>query len=410
MRNVFTLFLLLVSLPALAQEKLGIAAVVNNEIVTSADVEGRYNLAVRGANLQPNAEEQKNLHRQALDALIDEQIRLQEATKLGITPTDDELENAFNTMAQQNGAAPDQFKEALQQTPGMYESLRHQLKTQLAWGNIIRKKIRPQINIGENDINAYIAEREKNPSKVEYQVAEIFLKNNANNLKLAKQLISDIRSGKQARFSAVARQFSEGMEASKGGILGWIPENRLEPVLDQALKTLSPGTVSDPVISPRGIHILMMIEKRDVLPLQDSVQLLGLKQIVLPLPINIPPEDEKQALDQVKKFQSDAKDCTTMDEVIKTINVPSAKDLGKVKISDLPSVVVENVKDLPIGKISSIIRSKDSVALYMVCDRSKGGEEALREEVANAIGSDRLNRLQYRYYRDLRAGAYVDIK
>jgi peptidyl-prolyl cis-trans isomerase SurA len=411
MKNLFAcLLLLMICVPAFAQEKLGIAAIVNNEVITNADVEGRYNMAVHGANMQPDTAEQKSLHHQALDSLIDEQIRLQEASKLGITPTDDEVNAAFAKLAEQNNATPDQFTAALKETPGIYESIRHQIKTQLAWSNVIKKKIRPQVNVGENDINAYIAEKEKNPAKVEYQVAEIFLKNNDNNQKLAMQLVSEMRSGKAPRFSVVARQFSEGMEASKGGLLGWVPENQLEPEMNQAVKNLKPGEVSDPFTSPRGIHVLMLLEKRDVLPVKESILSIGLKQIVLPLPSNIPPEDEEKAMAQVRFFQTQAKDCAGMDDVIKKLNLPTAKDMGMVKMSSLPSGVVDTVKDLPIGKISPIIRSKDSVALYMVCNREQGGDDAVRDDVANIIGTERLTRMQYRYYRDLRASAYVDIK
>jgi peptidyl-prolyl cis-trans isomerase SurA len=388
---------------------LSIAAVVNSDVITSNDVEGRYNMAIQGANIKPSAAEQKVLRRQALDSLIDEQIRLQEAARMGITPSKEEIDEAFNKVASQNRATPEQFKQMVQSHPGVYESLRQQIKAQIAWGNVIKKKIRPQINITESDITAYLEEKEKNPSKVEYQVAEIFLKNTDNNQKLATQLISEMRSGKQ-RFSAVAQQFSEGLEASKGGLLGWIGGNRLEPVLDQALKSIKPGQITDPIISPRGIHILLLLEKRDVLPLEESTQKIGLKQIVMPLPAEVPEQIVQQAMAQAKFFQDNAKDCASMDEVIKKINQPSARDMGMVKLSDLPSSVVSAVKSLPIGKISDPIRSKDSLGLFMVCEREENAEENIREDVGNIIGTERLNRLQYRYYRDLRAAAYVDIK
>ncbi len=46
----------------------------------------------------------------------------------------------------------------------------------------------------------------------------------------------------------------------------------------------------------------------------------------------------------------------------------------------------------------------------MVCTRDENSDESVREDIANTIGLERLNRLQYRYYRDLRAAAYVDIR
>jgi len=99
-----------------------------------------------------------------------------------------------------------------------------------------------------------------------------------------------------------------------------------------------------------------------------------------------------------------------MDEVLKKINSPMSRDMGQVKLAELPSPVVALVKDLPIGKISQPLRTNDSIGLFMVCGREESAENAVRDDIANTIGTDRLTRLQSRYYRDLRAAAYVDIK
>jgi len=397
---------------ALAQSgKLGIAAIVNDSVITSSEVDARYALAVHGANLQPDADTQKQIRHQALDSLIDEQIRIQESTRLGVQPDEKDVDEAFAKLAEQNNMTPEKFKSVLDETPGQYDSLRHQMRTQIAWSNVVRKKIRPQINITETDINSYLADKAKNPAKVEYEVAEIFMKNNDNNLKLAQQLVSEIRSGKQ-RFSVVAHQFSEGLEASKGGMLGWIPEHRLEPELDDAIQKTAPGQLTDPIISPRGIHIFLVREKRDVLPASEASARLHLKQMVVPLPPNapVPPDIDAKAREQAKFFQSQAPNCVAADVAIKKINSPFSRDLGEMRLSDLPPTAVNVVKDLPIDKAADPVRTKDGYVVYIVCDRAAGGDEKVRDDVADEIGTDRLNRLQYRYYRDLRAAAYVDIR
>lgn len=404
------LFCALIAHPVFAQSKMGIAAIVNSDIITSADVDGRFNMAIKGANIQPNADETKALRQQALDALIDEQIRIQEATRLGATPTPEEIQDAFTKLAQQNRSDPQQFKEVLQQVPGLYESLIHQIKAQISWSNVIKKKIRPQITITESDITSYMEEKAKNPAKVEYNVAEIFMKNNDNNLKLSRQLVVELRNGK-SRFPVIARQFSEGLEASKGGLLGWIPENSLEPILNNSLKNAKPNEIIGPIVSPRGLHILILREKRDVLDIKAGSARIHLKQMLMPLPEDVPDEILQKALVQARFLQGEAKDCKTMDEVLKKINSQTSRDMGEVKLSDLPSAVVPIIKDLPIGKISAPIRTNDSLGMYMVCGRNEENAESnIRDDVGNTIGTERLNRLQYRYYRDLRAAAYVDIK
>ena len=335
---------------------------------------------------------------------------MQEAGRLESTPDDKEVDEGFAKLAEQNNLQPEQFKKVLSARPGVYESLRQQIKTQIAWGNVIKRKIRPKVNVTEEDINAYLAEKAKNPAKVEYQIAEIFLRNTDANKALAQQIVKDLRSGKQ-RFSAVARQFSQGLEASKGGLLGWLAEGALEDSLNTAIKATPIGQITDPVTSSRGLHILLIRERRDVLPTQQASQRLRLKQVVVPLPPKeLPPKMQKQAEAQIQFFQTEAKDCAAMDAMIKKINHPMSRDNGMVRLGNLPAPIVQAVKDLQENKVSAPVRAGDGLAIFMVCGRESDAEQTVRDDAANAIGNERLNRLQERYYRDLRSAAYVDIR
>lgn len=394
---------------AFAANDVGVAAIVNDDLITSSDVSGRYQMAVQGANLRPNEAEAKAIRKQALDALIDEQIRLQEAKRQSVMPEDKEVDEGFARLAEQNRLSADEFKKLLNRTPGVYESLRRQIKTQIAWNNVIMKKIRPQITIGETDVNAYLAEKAKNPAKVEYQVAEIFMRNTESNKNLAQQLVQDLRSGKQ-RFSVIARQFSQGLEASKGGLLGWIEEKRLEPVLDQAIAGTPVGNITDVITSQRGLHIFLVREKRDILPAEQASQRVHIKQIVLKLPPQTPAEIHQKAQDHMKFLRSQSKDCKVMDEVIAKVNSPLARDLGPVRWADVPSAIRPVIKDLPIDTISETQRQPDGYAIYMVCGREENSATTMRDDIADQIGTERLNRMQSRYYRDLRASSFVDIK
>lgn len=405
----FVLLCFAMLLPS-ANAATGIAAIVNDDIITTSDIDGRFGLMTHGSQMKMDDKVRAQLRKQALESLIDEQIRLQEADRLGVTPDKKEIDEALSRLAAQNNTTQEKFKSAIQKSgTGIYDSLRRQLKTQIAWANVVRKKIRPQVNITENDINNYLTEKAKNPANVEYHVAEIFMKNTPDNRELMNRLVSELRSGKQ-RFSNIARQFSEGLEASKGGMLGWIPEKRLEPVLDEAIARTSAGSISDPIVSPRGLHIFFVLEKRAILAAEEGSMRLNLKQLVVPLPPTVPDDIVQKAMAQAKFFQAEAKDCTAIDDVIKKIDHPLSRDLGEVRLADLPPAVLSQVKDLAIGTASDPVRIKEGLGVFMVCGRTENAEEMVRDDAANTLGTDRLNRLQYRYYRDLRASSYVDVK
>lgn len=411
MRKILISLIILITLPfsVQAQNKVGIAAIVNDTIITTSDVMGRINLGLQGSNLKPDPKIMKEFEKQALEALIDEEIRLSEARRLGITPTEEEVNESFVNLAKQNGRTPEEFKKILQRFDGVHSSLIHQLKTQIAWNNVIRRKIRPQIKVSEDDIDANIAEQNKSPAKIEYQIAEIFLRNTEANKKLADQLVKELRSGKQ-RFSVVAKQFSQGLEASKGGLIGWVRQGALEEQLNSAISITQIGQITDVITTLRGLHILLIRERRDVLPLDQSSLRLNLKQITLPVPIQAPQEYKNQALAFARELTVTTKDCKAMDKAISKMNNPASKDLGEVRLGDLSPAVIREVKSLQVNQITQPIITGDAILLFMVCGRNSAVEETIRNDIANQIGTERLNRMQQRYYRDLRSAAYVDIK
>lgn len=79
--------------------------------------------------------------------------------------------------------------------------------------------------------------------------------------------MADIRkeiTGGQSSFAQMARQYSEDGSASRGGDLGWASPGQFVPEFEKALGALQPGQVSEPVISRFGVHLIQLIERREV--------------------------------------------------------------------------------------------------------------------------------------------------
>jgi peptidylprolyl isomerase len=61
-------------------------------------------------------------------------------------------------------------------------------------------------------------------------------------------------------FAALARQRSDDKTtAQNGGEIGWLREEVLLPPIRQALSTMAPGAVSDPVRTPDGWHLVLLV-------------------------------------------------------------------------------------------------------------------------------------------------------
>ncbi|MDQ5898232.1 MAG: peptidyl-prolyl cis-trans isomerase SurA, partial [Pseudomonadota bacterium] len=67
-----------------------------------------------------------------------------------------------------------------------------------------------------------------------------------------------------ARFEDLARQYSEDGSAPQGGNLGWAGPGQFVPEFEQALARLRPGQVSDPILSRFGVHLIQLMDRREV--------------------------------------------------------------------------------------------------------------------------------------------------
>ncbi|MHB0990175.1 MAG: peptidylprolyl isomerase [Burkholderiales bacterium] len=81
----------------------------------------------------------------------------------------------------------------------------------------------------------------------------------------AKNRLEEIRSkieNGSAKFSDMARQYSNDASAAKGGDLGWLSPGETVPDFEHAMDALKPGEISEPVQSPFGFHLIQVLERR----------------------------------------------------------------------------------------------------------------------------------------------------
>ena len=84
---------------------------------------------------------------------------------------------------------------------------------------------------------------------------------------VARQRLSDMRAQIErgsGNFESLARQFSEDASAAQGGDLGWVNPGAFVPEFEEAMNRLSVGGISQPVVSRFGVHLIEVVERREV--------------------------------------------------------------------------------------------------------------------------------------------------
>jgi peptidyl-prolyl cis-trans isomerase SurA len=393
---------------ALAQDTLRAVAVVNDEVISMLDLFMRTRLAALSSGIELTPESQSRLQQQVLRRLIDERLQLQEAERLSITISDEEVADALNGIARRNKLSNAQFETMLAQNQILPSALQEQVKAELAWRNVVRVRLVPTIVIADEEIDEVVARIEAGRGGSQINLSEIYLEVESVQVedevrRSATGLLEELRGG--GDFSALASQFSQSATAAKGGNIGWIEETQLPEELASVVRGMKVGEVSGPVRGLTGYYILFLRNRKTISGGEVSVRLT---QIFL----DMPPEDQQAEraarLAEAENLRAQIDSCATAEEIAKASGAPGSGDLGLMNVTDLSPKLRSLVESLPLEQPSEAINIAGSLAILVVCERQGGAID--RSRIENNLMAQRVENLARRYLRDLRRQANVDLR
>ena len=248
MRRMFFLSLVVILLIFGCRKKLeekGIVARVNKEAVTLEE----FNKAL--LPYSPSKEELPALKRRVLDHLIESRIKLQEARRLGLAVTDEELNQRIKETM---GSYPkSEFVTFLTKEGTTFEEWKNGVRENILLEKLITSQVYLPLKVSEKEVTAYYQEHQdqfKEPKK--FRIRQILVENQAAAEKILKAL------GKGEGFEELARKKSLSPDKEWGGDMGYFSEEEMLAEWEEAVGKLSPGEVSYPVESPYGWHIFKL--------------------------------------------------------------------------------------------------------------------------------------------------------
>jgi peptidyl-prolyl cis-trans isomerase SurA len=409
------LLLFLATLPAsaVAQDTLRVAAVVNDDVISVLDLDQRTRLALLAGNLPDNVETRSRVVPSVLRRLIDEHLETQEADRLKITIPASDINNGIAIIERQNNMARGSFEPFLKGKGIDPETIRQQVKAELAWTRVVRHELVPNLHIGDKEVDARLATMRANRGKPEYLAGEIFLavddpSRDEEVRVLAERLIDQMHQG--APFSALARQFSQ--TGSSGGDLGWVSEGMLDDDLMAALGQLNKGTITPPIRTVDGYHVLLLRDKRivgDLAKANDPI--VDVLTIVLN---SVPSATANERADQLKRLRESLAEGKTCDDFVRLAGaIPSAHAFhtGRMNESEIPPDIESLVGKLAPGTVSEPLEGLDSRRLFAICSRTEPTKDSeTRDDLRQRMEQDQLEIMARGYLRNLRRAAFVEIR
>ena len=240
------LVLFLVSItPAVAQ--ISITATVNGKPITNYDIEQRALFLGYATNIEINAENRDRIFEDALQLIIDDELRLDAARSLINDVESSVLPQVRDFINQNFGTDSLSGNRALQQAGIDPMTVQLKYTSDLAWSNFISTRFADKFSNIESRIDDELERIKKNASKPQVKLAEIVLSPSPvrtleQTRDLAGEMVAAIRKG--ASFTEIARQYSVAGSANRGGDVVCARPEKLPKLFRDALQDLDNGEVT----------------------------------------------------------------------------------------------------------------------------------------------------------------------
>jgi len=422
------IFLLFFCLSARAETLDSIAAVVNNEAITCYEIaqDARalaQQLKQSGQTRLPSAGE---LHQRALDAHIVKTLQLQEARRLDLEITDEEVDQAIANIESKNNLAPGQLQAILEERGIDFAHYRQTLHDNLLINKLVNTAVRSKLQISEESMREYYRKFVKNPQPVrEVHLAQIFLalpsdpapEQVAAIQAKARRLYERLTHG--ADFTQLATLHSDAPEARQGGEMGWFFQGAINQRFASVM-ALPVGAVSRPIRSPSGVHIIKVLEERWHEPKTGgkSHDEVHARHILLKLPAAADAAMRAKIRHRAESIARDMQDASDEEFATRAREVsqgPSASrggDLGWFERGQMVSEFEEAAFALEAGGTSGVVESPFGLHIIRVIEKrhiDPNSFEARRDQIEQVLKNAEMQEQLPRWIASLRADAAIKI-
>jgi peptidyl-prolyl cis-trans isomerase SurA len=261
-----------------------VMATVDGRKILRSDVDKYYDNQVASAQQAPTGEQATALRLNILHQMIEDEITMRRADKLGLVATDEEVDRKYNEL--KSPFTQEEFDKRLKDSKRTIADIKRDIRRSITLDKVMNKEVSSKINITDQDITDYYNAHkgEFNLIETQYHLAQIMVtptpnpqahdqndkaQNEGDARKKIQLIANRLDSGDD--FATLAMKYSEDPETSgNGGDLGTVPESGLkgaDPATRDMVMKLKPGqyssiiTVVNPANKLVGFRIVKLVSK-----------------------------------------------------------------------------------------------------------------------------------------------------
>ncbi len=394
--RALSLSALVLSPAALAAQNLfAPAIVVNGDVVSHYELQQREQfLRILGAPADPTE--------LAREQLTEDRLKLQAADELGVAVTPDDLRGGMEEFASRAELTIDQFVSELSKAGVSEETFRDFVKVGLVWRDVVRARFLAQARPSESEIDRALGSGGQGGLRV--LLSEIVIPLTPTNQEAVRAKAEEISQIKSLdAFSAQASQVSATETRDRGGRMDWVALNDLPAALRPAILALSPGDVTPPLQLPNAVALFQL---RDIAEITGQSPRYSAIEYAMYF---IPGGRSAESLSLGKRIADAIDTCDDLYAMAKGFPEGTLQRQA-VPPSQLPNDIAVELAKLDPGETSLALTRNNgqSLMLLMLCGRTaEAYEEASRQDITQALTSQRLEALATSYLDQLTANATI---
>lgn len=398
-----------------------IVAVVNDDVILGSELDKKIDAVrarIRDSGSSPPPPEL--LQKEVLDRLVLQRLQLQKADEMGIRVSEERLNQAISSIADQNKLSLEEFRKILVDDGFDFGEFRQSIREELLIAQVKKQLVERRVQISDREIDEKLATmaRQGGGAQDEYRVGHILISVPADadpdQRRQARDRAETIRKKlvEGADFESVARAESEGRQAEQGGDLGWRKLDELPRLFTNTVSSMGVGDISEVLSSSSGFHIVSVLDAK--YQGQHLVRQTHARHILIRTDELTGAETAKTRLLQLKQRIESGDDFFELARSHSDDTSSSIKggDLGWTNPGDFVPAFERAMDQLAVNEISEPFESPFGWHIVQVLGRRNHDNTELvrRNEAREELMKQKLEEETQAWLRELREEAYVQYR
>ncbi len=399
-----------------------IAAIVDEDVVLQSELDRAVqNIKAQYAGREAQLPPDDVLNRQVLERLVLVKLQVARAEGSGIKVSDQELNQALNSIAQQNGSNLDALRQRLAADGLDFNDFRNSVRDEITVQRLRQSFAQSRISVSEGEVDA--AMKQEATAGTQYHLAHILIAlpegATADQIATGQKKVDGVKAlldKGELDFNAAAVRYSDSPNALEGGDLGWRSLDEIPGAFAQMMTSMKAGDVVGPLRGPSGFQLLKLVEVRDASAAAGGQTITEYHGRHILIRVNDQQDNAaaKAKIDTLRARIAGGADFQAVAKESSEDNNTKGQggDLGWFPVDAFGADFGRQVSGLTDGGVSQPFRTDAGwhIVERVATRQTDAGTDNKRAQIRETIGRRKLEEEYNRYLQELRGEAYVDLR